>query len=370
MKVAVVGLGIIGLSVCLRLARAGHDVSGFEQFEIMHAKGSSHGDSRIIRLTPGEGEIYVRMAARANEAWTRWQEQAGAQLIQWTGGLMAGPTGSNFVQSCAALNQGSPAALLRGDTIYYMTRGSVAFPREWDVCRQEDVGVVFADPTREFLIKRAQELGAKLYPNTHIAAPIESRTLKINGEAHTFDAVIVAGGGWGGRLLPEFDKYLTVRRRVIGWLKPRGAHPPPPVICCDNDVGLFGMPTPDGHYKIGMHVVGDRVDPDHVEEPNEEDAALLAGLAEMHLPHHEPNPVRMARCLYTMTADENFIMAPSLHDQRIMFMSCCSGHGFKYAPIYGTIVKRWLDGASSEELDAFGVVNRIKTATGLGASPQ
>src|SRR5215470_12302934 len=65
MKVAVVGLGIAGLIISARLALAGHDVSGFEQFGAMHEEGSSHGDTRITRLTPGEGEIYVALARRA-----------------------------------------------------------------------------------------------------------------------------------------------------------------------------------------------------------------------------------------------------------------------------------------------------------------
>lgn len=370
MKIAVVGLGVVGLSIAARLARAGYDVSGFEQFDLMHTQGSSHGDSRIIRLTPGEGEIYVRMAARANEAWLRWQDLAGAPLMQWTSGLMAGPAGSEFVRSCAALRPDTPSTLLRGDTIYYMTRGAVAFPREWDVCRQEDVGVVFADPVREFLITYGRGLGAKLHDNARVEAPITSRTLLINGAQHSFDAVIVTGGAWAGALLPEFAPLFTVRRRVLAWLRPRTSIPPPPVICCDNDVGLFGMPTPDGLYKIGMHVVGDRVDPSNVHEPDDEDAALLAAQAEAHLPQHDPAPVRMARCLYTMTIDENFVMTPSQHDPRILLMSCCSGHGFKYAPIYGSIAKRWLEGTGAEELDAFSLDKRIQGATGLGASPQ
>ena len=57
MKVAVVGLGIAGLSICARLALAGHEVNGFDQFEPMHELGSSHGDTRIMRLTPGQGGV-------------------------------------------------------------------------------------------------------------------------------------------------------------------------------------------------------------------------------------------------------------------------------------------------------------------------
>jgi 3-hydroxyisobutyrate dehydrogenase-like beta-hydroxyacid dehydrogenase len=47
MKVAVVGLGIAGLSICARLAVAGHQVSGFEQFDPMHTRGCEK-----IRLNP------------------------------------------------------------------------------------------------------------------------------------------------------------------------------------------------------------------------------------------------------------------------------------------------------------------------------
>jgi sarcosine oxidase len=49
MRVAVVGAGIVGASAARALARRGHGVSLYEQFEEGHAKGSSHGASRIVR---------------------------------------------------------------------------------------------------------------------------------------------------------------------------------------------------------------------------------------------------------------------------------------------------------------------------------
>jgi sarcosine oxidase len=266
---------------------------------------------------------------------------------------------------------GGPAPLLPGDAVYYKTRGAVAMPREWDVCRQDDCGVVLADPARAFLIAHAQALGARLHEKTKIAAPIASTTLAINGDARAFDAIIVAGGGWAGKLLPEFARKLVVRRRVLGWLKPKRPVPAPPVICIDNEVGLFGMPTPDGHYKVGMHVVGDRVDPDSVPAPDDTDAALIAAHADMHLPLYEAKPVRMARCLYTMTADENFLVTPSAGHDRVLMMSCCSGHGFKYAPMYGEIALDWLEGRQTPELDAFGLEKRTRPANGIGGgAPQ
>jgi sarcosine oxidase len=352
MKVAVVGLGIAGLSICARLGLAGHDVSGFDQFEPMHNLGSSHGDTRIMRLTPGEGELYVALARRAGPMWRSWEGLNGAPLIEWTGGLMAGPKGSPFVEACARLSQ-KPAAIMRGDAIHAMTRGYMAMPYEWDVYRQEDCGVIAADATRAFLMKRAPRWGAKLYHKAKIETPIEGATLTINGEARTFDAVIVASGAWAGKLLPEFAKRLAVKRRVVGWFEtetPRML----PVICADNEDGVYGMPAPRGRYKLGFHSTGGATDPDDVREPSDDDASLFSEHVAQLLPKHNPRPVRMARCLYTVTPDENFIITPSAQHERVLLFSACSGHGFKYAPVFGELAEEWLTGKPSAELEAFG----------------
>jgi sarcosine oxidase len=363
LRIAVVGLGIAGLSICARLALAGHDVSGFEQFSPLQEAGSSHGDTRIMRLTPGEGEVYVALARRAAPLWRTWEGLAGRPLIEWTGGLMAGPRGSPFVLACQRLSR-TPAALLRGDAIHALTRGAIAMPYEWDVFRQEDCGVIAADAARTFLLRQAPRWGAKLFHNVRVEAPIEGPALKVGGSVRAFDAVIVAAGSWAARLLPEFSGRLAVKRRVLGWFatsSPRLL----PVICIDNEVGVYGMPTPRGLYKLGLHAVGGATDPDHVRAPDERDAAQLSEQAELLLPLHDPRPVRMARCLYTVTPDENFLIAPSAAHERVVLFSACSGHGFKYAPVFGELAEEWLKGAPSTELSAFtrgAPVNRLGPA--------
>jgi sarcosine oxidase len=350
MKVAVVGLGVAGLSMCARLAVAGHDVSGFEQFEPMHEHGSSHGDTRIMRLTPGEGEVYVDLARRAAPAWRTWEGLAGQPLIEWTSGLMAGPRGSPFVSMCQRMSR-KPAALLPGDAIHTLTRGYIAMPHEWDVYRQEDAGVIAADATRAFLLRQAPRWGAKLFHKAKIEAPIAGLSLRVNGETRAFDAIIVTAGAWGAQLLPEFAGRLAVKRRVVGWFEteqPRLL----PIVCVDNEVGVFGMPAPRGLYKVGLHAVGGSTEPDQVREPDAADAAQLSAHAAPLLPKHNPQPVRMQRCLYTVTPDENFLIKRSSAHERVLMFSACSGHGFKYAPIFGELAQEWLTGAPSRELDA------------------
>lgn len=275
MKIAVVGLGIAGLSVCAELARRGHCVEGFEQFALMHDRGSSHGDTRIFRLTPGEGDLYVRMAARSAEGWRDWEEIGGVRLIDWTGGLMAGPPGSAFVRSCIELatRYGHAHELLSAAEAGAASGGRMRFLDDWTICRQADCGVVLADAAREFLIRRARDLGAKLHENVPIEA-VRGDAVLIGGETRVFDFIIVAAGSWAPKLLPEFAPHLSVRRKVMAWLQDEMPNPPrAPVICVDSEVGLFGMPAPGGLYKIGLHSVGETVDPDDVRAADAADAA-------------------------------------------------------------------------------------------------
>jgi sarcosine oxidase len=51
----------------------------------------------------------------------------------------------------------------------------------------------------------------------------------------------------------------------------------------------------------------------------------------------------------------------------VLIFSACSGHGFKYAPVFGELAEEWLKGEPSAELAAFSLHSRTDAATGLGA---
>jgi sarcosine oxidase len=118
------------------------------------------------------------------------------------------------------------------------------------------------------------------------------------------------------------------------------------------------MPAPRGHYRLGLHSIGGATDPDDVREPDAHDASLLSEQASLLLPKHNPAPVRMERCLYTVTPDENFLITPSAAHERVLLFSACSGHGFKYAPVFGELAEEWLKGSPSTELEALGLRTR------------
>jgi sarcosine oxidase/L-pipecolate oxidase len=60
LDVIVVGAGIMGASAAYYIAKEKRSVMLLEQFDFLHRRGSSHGDSRIIRYTYVQ-DYFVRM---------------------------------------------------------------------------------------------------------------------------------------------------------------------------------------------------------------------------------------------------------------------------------------------------------------------
>ena len=83
--IVVIGAGITGVATARALAQAGRGVVLVEQFGLGHERGSSHGASRIFRLSYPDPH-YVRLAQGALQSWRELEAECGEQLIVQTGG--------------------------------------------------------------------------------------------------------------------------------------------------------------------------------------------------------------------------------------------------------------------------------------------
>lgn len=331
-ELAVVGGGLAGLAAARALRRAGRAPVVFEQFGAVHARGSSHGASRIFRLSCPEPE-WVTLAREALAGWRRLEAETGVELVRTTGSLDAGAHVESHARALHAA--GEAAELLDGEACE--RRFGVRLPAGAAVLHQPDGGVVLAD--RALSVLRA---------DTHLAERTRVEALEPDGDGIVLvtargrvraRAAIVAAGAWAPRLLARAGIALDVRvtRETVAYadhpdpdrLPPliEQAHPdwPSPARLA------YALPDPGRGLKAGLHHAGPAADPDEPGEPDARAAAWAAAWAAERFPGAaEPHAVET--CLYTTTPDERFVLE---RHGRIVVGSACSGHGFKFGPAVG-----------------------------------
>src|SRR2546430_1343551 len=82
----VIGAGMAGSAAAWQLSRDGRRVLLLEQFEIGHARGSSHGESRIFRFAYPQAE-YAKFAMQSKPLWLELERDSGKKLLHSIGGL-------------------------------------------------------------------------------------------------------------------------------------------------------------------------------------------------------------------------------------------------------------------------------------------
>jgi sarcosine oxidase len=208
----------------------------------------------------------------------------------------------------------------------------------------------------------ARDAGAKLMHGTAVLEIEHSPNavrIHTKDETLTCDFLVVAAGGWLPKLLPELHLELSTERRVLAWFQARIAAQMTdgrfPVFCLDAGGGWYGMPTPDGRVKIGHDKhLRQRIDPDGEPiVPDAEDAEMLSGCVREFLVGFDEQPCEMKPCIYTLTEDHHFLIDRHPEHANVLVFSCCSGHGFKYAPVYGEIAADLIEGKPRQDLELF-----------------
>jgi len=329
-RVAVVGAGIMGSAAAYALARDGHDVSLYEQFEIGHARGSSHGRSRIVRLAYPELE-FVELAKESFAGWRELEREAEVELLELNGLL-------ELVEDEA---QGSSAALDAAGAEYELLsaeaargRWPVGVPDGWSALFQPEAGIVRADLAHRAFVERAVARGAKLHERTRVDYLDD-----VDAEV-----VVVTAGPWVPRFFPDLPVHTT--RETVAYFR-RDGEPLPSVVQLDPATrghAMYSLHDPVHGLKAGAHHAGARVEPDEGGEP---DPALVERISDWVARTYldaDPSPVGAETCMYTTTPDEHFILE---RRGRVVIGSPCSGHGFKFAPAIGTRLARMAAEASS-----------------------
>lgn len=300
----------MGCATAWALAERGAEVTVHEQFELDHARGSSHGRTRIFRVAYPDAE-WVRFA---QEAYAGWQELDPSVLgLYGLIELVPDPA----LTSVRALEEcGMPHRWLGTDEV--RAHGAI-LPEGWAALFIPDAGVIFADRARHAFLEAA---GVEVETNRRIASTDELDA----------DVVVVTAGSWVRELVPDVP--VTVTRETLAYFE-RSGTPPPAIADLNAETGghaKYSLHDPVHGFKAGVHHGGTDADPNTEAEP---DPAIVERIAEWvreRFPDVNPEPVLTETCLYTTTADESFILE---RRGRVVVGSACSGHGFKFAPAVG-----------------------------------
>src|SRR5450631_1786767 len=159
--VVVCGLGVTGSAALYQLARRDVRVLGLEQFRPGHERGSSHGETRIIRLGYFEHPSYVPLVQSAYAKWREIEAAAGRQLMHVTGIVEIGPPDGVLVSGtlASARQHGLRHEVLAAPELM---RRFPAFrvPADYVGVVQPDGGFLKAEPSIEAMVLLAKAKGA------------------------------------------------------------------------------------------------------------------------------------------------------------------------------------------------------------------
>jgi sarcosine oxidase len=353
----VIGGGAMGTACARSLGQRGLDTVLLEQFELGHRRGSSHGQTRIFRLAYPQPD-YVRLARRALDAWRELEDAAGEQLLVATGGLYAGEWAEECGQALTVC--GVPREWLPAEEAGERFPG-IALDGIERVLYQEDGAVCLADRTVAAQARLARAAGVDIREVTevvHIAVADDRITVGTDSGSVSAQAAVVAAGPWAGGLLSELAVELPLRPSFaqVSYFAPMpGGRVEALPTLIESDLlggglgsGGYLIPPVDGatELKAGDGTAGHTVDP--MASPyavDEERAAGDAAWVARRAHGFDPEPTRHDTCIYTMTPDEDFVIE---RVGRVVIGSACSGHGFKFTPLIGSVLADLVTGANPQ----------------------
>jgi sarcosine oxidase len=371
----VVGAGGIGSSAFYFAAKGGLNVLAIDQFAKAHNRGSSHGQSRIIRQGYFEHPNYVPMVLDSYGLWEELESETGQTLKVETGLLEIGPPDGTLICGILksakryniAVDQFTNAESRKQFPLFHIPDDSIAiFERQ--------AGYLAVERCVATYIDRAIELGGTYLPETpvtRIEYDDKCVTVVAGNQRYVADHAIIAAGAWSNQLLSEMELNIEVVRKHQYWIEApndqwwlrNGA----PLFFYDlHGEYFYGIPAIENRgIKLAEHSGRKLVsDPTNVDRTiDTDDQMRVMAFAEKFLRIVEPNQTGHCVCMYSMTADEHFIVDRHPHCERIVFAAGMSGHGFKFAPVIGRHLMRLSVGDTDDSVDTFGFlkVNRINS---------
>lgn len=353
----VIGTGGIGSAALFHVAQRGVRVVGIDRFPPGHDRGSSHGETRLIRLAYMEHPDYVPLLRRAYSLWAELSERCGEQLYTETGLLEVGPADGYMVPGVRAsarehgleVEELSPAEVERRFPGYRV-------PDTMTAIFEKCAGFLRVEACVVAHIAEAQKRGAQLRSGEAVQSwqpDGNSVVVTTDKGQYAAERLIITPGAWAPSLLDSLQIPFSLLRKSLFWYQTSD-----PVYTVENGCPCFFYETPQGNFygfpakdasglKVAEHSGGQPLsDPFALNRDiNPDDQHQVEHFLQTYLPGVSLQRQKHVACMYTMSPDEHFVVDRHPDYPQVSFVAGLSGHGFKFASVLGEILSQLaLDG--------------------------
>jgi sarcosine oxidase len=360
--IVVAGAGVFGAWTAWHLARAGKSVLLLDAWGPGHARSSSGGESRIIRMGYGADAIYTAMAQRSLALWQDLFRQTGQPLFHRTGVLWLARESDAYSAATRRTLEGAgvPMEILTAPELskrYPQIRLSGLHDH---AIFEPESGALMARRAVAAVVEDARRCGVE-YATEAIESPAGRGQLAsvrtVSGQSIRAAAFVFACGPWLPKLFPELlgERIRASRQEVFFFAPPAGdrrfAPPELPVwIDFTEPRGPYGFPDLEGRgCKLAFDRHGGRFDPDwgdrrigdlSVKEARDFMVERFPALAGAPL-------TEFRVCQYENTSNGDFLIDRHPDFENVWLAGGGSGHGFKHGPAVGEdLSARILDGGA------------------------
>ncbi|KAK4558790.1 hypothetical protein RGQ29_008167 [Quercus rubra] len=358
--VIVVGAGVMGSSTAYQVSKRGHKVLLLEQFDFLHMRGSSHGESRTIRSAYPE-EYYYPMVMESYRLWEEAESHIGYKVYFKAQQFDMGSSEDKRLREVIATCQkySVPHEILDRQQVSDKFSGSFDIPDNWVGVCSSDGGVIKATKAVSMFQTLALQNGTVLRDCMEVK-DIRKDGVKggvwvytSNGEKFWGKKCVVTVGAWTTKLVKTvsgIDLPIQPLETMVCYWKIKEGHGDKyaiggdfPTFSSYGEPRIFGTPSMEfpGLIKVAVHG-GYPCDPD--KRPWGPGMALgslkqwveerLSGLVD------SGEPVATQLCMYSMTPDKNFVIdfLGGEFGKDVVVGGGFSGHGFKMSPVVGRIL--------------------------------
>ncbi|KAM0910631.1 hypothetical protein ACQ4PT_014018 [Festuca glaucescens] len=376
--VIVVGAGIMGSCAAHAAASRGARVLLLERFDLLHQRGSSHGESRTIRATYPQPH-YPPLVRLSRRLWDDAQRDAGYSVLTPTPHVDLGPKDDPAFVAAVANGGATELAAGKGGARPKWA-GVFRVPEGWTAASSELGGVMKATKAVAMFQALAVKMGAFVRDRAEVVDVARKQgegTIVVrtsSGEEFHGAKCIITVGAWTSKLVKSVtgtDLPVQPLHVLICYWKVKPGHEHEltteagfPTFASYGNPYVYSTPSMEypGLIKIARHG-GPPCDPDSRDwaiGPGE--GGLVDPVArwiDEVMPGHVDTaggPVLRQPCMYSMTPDEDFVidyLGGEEFGMDVVVGAGFSGHGFKMGPAVGRILAELaLDGEARTAAEA------------------